>query len=95
MYIILLKFSDRKDQAANFMEGHKNWIAQGFSDNIFLLVGSIKPSQGGAIVAHNCTLTELTARVDQDPFVAENIVTAEVIEVDPARTDERLNFLKP
>jgi hypothetical protein len=31
--------------------------------------------------------------VKDDPFVAEGVVSAEIIEIAPAKTDERLNFL--
>jgi len=31
--------------------------------------------------------------VNTDPFVAEKVVTAEFLEIAPAKTDARLNFL--
>lgn len=79
--------------AGEFMDGHNQWIKQGFDDGVFLLVGSLKPNQGGAVVAHNISLSELEDRVNNDPFVIENIVTAEILEIDPKMADERLNFL--
>ncbi|MDH5181320.1 MAG: hypothetical protein OEZ39_01320 [Gammaproteobacteria bacterium] len=93
MYIILLKFAENKARAGEFMDGHNAWIKRGFDDNVFLLVGGLQPSLGGGIVAHNTTLAELEARVKEDPFVAENIVNAEILEITPARADERLQFL--
>lgn len=93
MFIILLKFSDNKNQASQFMAGHNEWIKHGFDDGVFLLVGSLQPSLGGGIVAHNTTLPELQDRVNSDPFVAENVVSAEIFEITPAKADERLNFL--
>lgn len=95
MFVILLKFSDNKDKAAWYMVGHKAWLARGFDDGIFMLAGSLKPGQGGGIVAHNTTLAALQARVDEDPFVAENVVQAEILEITASRTDERLAFLMP
>jgi uncharacterized protein YciI len=93
MFIVLLKFSDNKSQAGQFMEGHNQWIKRGFDDGVFLLVGSLQPNLGGGVVAHNTTLSELQSRVNDDPFVAENVVSAEIIEITPANTDDRLNFL--
>jgi uncharacterized protein YciI len=93
MFIILLKFSDNKSQAGQFMDGHNAWIKRGFDDGVFLLVGGLQPSMGGGIVAHNTTLDNLQSRVDEDPFVAENVVSAEIIEISPAKADERLQFL--
>ena len=93
MFIVLLKFSDNKDQVSQFMEGHKEWIQRGFDDGVFLLAGSLQPKLGGALVAHDTSLPDLQSRVNADPFVAENVVTAEILEIDPARADARLNFL--
>ena len=93
MFIVFLKFSDNKDQAGQFMEGHKAWIKRGFDDGVFLVSGSLQPKMGGAVLAHNCTMEELQTRVNDDPFVAENIVSAEIYEITPALADERLKFL--
>ena len=93
MFIVLLKFSANKGQAGQFMEGHNEWIRRGFDDGVFLLVGSLQPSLGGGIVAHNTTLPDLQSRVNNDPFVAENVVSAEILEITPSKADERLKFL--
>lgn len=93
MYIVLLKFSDNKAQAGQFMDGHNAWIKQGFDDDVFVLVGSLQPNQGGAIVAHNIAMADLQARVNADPFVAEGVVSADIMEITPAKADERLAFL--
>lgn len=93
MFIILLKFSDNKGQAGQVMDGHNAWIKRGFDDGVFLLVGGLLPDLGGGILAHNTTPEDLQARVNEDPFVVENVVSAEIIEMKPARADERLQFL--
>ena len=93
MFIVLLKFSDNKGQASQFMEGHKAWIKRGFDDGVFILSGSLQPSLGGGVLANNTSLVDLQTRVNADPFVAENVVSAEILEITPAKTDERLNFL--
>lgn len=93
MFVVLLKFSANKAQASQFMEGHKEWIRRGFDDGVFLLVGNLQPGLGGGIVAHNTTLAELQSRVNADPFVVEDVVRAEVLEITPSRADERLKFM--
>lgn len=93
MFVVLLKFSDNKVQASQFMEGHLEWIDQGINDGIFLLVGSLQPNLGGGIVAHSTSLSDLQRRVNDDPFVAENVVSAEILEITPSKTDERIKFL--
>ncbi|NIC06573.1 hypothetical protein HBJ55_14175 [Halomonas sp. DX6] len=93
MHLVFLRFSDNKSEAGRFMEGHKQWLERGFDEGVFLVSGSIQPKQGGAILAHNVSLDVLQQRVDEDPFVAEGVVSAEIIEVAPNKADERLAFL--
>lgn len=93
MFIVLLKFSGNKANAAQWMEGHKAWLQRGFDDGVFMLAGSLTPSLGGAVLAHRTTMEDLRARVDADPFVVENVVSAEIMEIAPARAEERLGFL--
>jgi uncharacterized protein YciI len=93
MHIVFLKFSANKSQASHFMDGHKAWIKQGFDDGVFLLAGSLEPGLGGGILAHNTSLADLQNRVNDDPFVSENVVKAEIFEFDPGKADERLQFL--
>jgi uncharacterized protein YciI len=93
MFIVILKFATNKGNAGQFMSGHNAWIARGFEDGVFLLVGSLRPNGGGGIVAHATSLSDLQSRVDADPFVVENVVEAEILEIAPAKADERLKFL--
>lgn len=93
MFIVLLKYSSNNGQASQFMEGHKKWIKSGVDDGVFLLVGSLQPNLGGGIVAHNTSLPDLQSRVNDDPFVAENVVSAEILEITPSKVDDRLKFL--
>ncbi len=93
MFVVLLRFSANKGQASRFMEGHKEWIRRGFDDGVFLLVGNLQPNLGGGIVAHNTSLAELQSRVNADPFVVEDVVSAEILEITPGKTDDRLKFI--
>lgn len=93
MFVVQLRFAENKALAGQFMAGHKAWIQQGFDDGIFLLVGSLAPNLGGAVLAHGIDRDALSARVDQDPFVAEGVVTADIVEITPNRADDRLGFL--
>jgi len=93
MFVVLLRFSKNKAKAPQFMEGHNAWIERGLTDGVFLVVGSLQPKAGGAILAQDASLPALQARVNEDPFVAKNVVSAEILEITPARTDDRLRFL--
>ena len=93
MFIVLLKFSDNKEQASELMDGHNQWLKSGFDDGIFLLAGGLQPSLGGGIMAHNTSLADLEARILEDPFVAQKVVSAEILEIAPVKAEERLQFL--
>ena len=93
MFMVLLKFSANREQAGCHMEGHNEWLKRGFDDDVFLMAGSLQPKLGGAILAHNASLAELQSRVGDDPFVAADVVSAEILEITPSKTDERLQFV--
>lgn len=93
MFIVLLRFSENLGRASEWMDGHNAWLARGFADGVFLLAGSLRPKLGGAILAHAATLPELQARVNEDPFVVERVVEAEILSIAPGKADERLAFL--
>ncbi len=93
MFVVLLKFAENKEKAPEFMDGHKAWLAKGFEDRIFLLAGSLKPGLGGSVIMHGISAEEVEGRVNEDPFVVEKVVSAEILEIDPSRVDDRLGFL--
>jgi len=93
MFVVTLKFGPNKDRAPALMAAHNAWITEGFESGVFLLTGSLQPKVGGAVIAHNITREELEARMQADPFVGEGVVVADIIEIAPGRTDDRLAFL--
>lgn len=93
MFIIFLRFAQNKEQASKYMNGHKAWLKQGFDDGIFLLSGSIRPQAGGFILANGQSMEEILNRVNSDPFVEQQIVSAEISEVSPAQAAEPMAFL--
>ncbi|WP_300019486.1 YciI family protein [uncultured Roseobacter sp.] len=94
MYIIFLRFSDNKPAAKDHMAAHNAWIAKGVADGVFLVVGSLQPQQGGAIIAHAEDLEAIEQRVAADPFVQENVVAPEILEISVNTTAESMRFLK-
>ncbi len=93
MFVVLLRFAHNKDKAADFMDGHNLWLKRGFEDNVFLMAGSLQPGLGGSVIAHGVSKEALNNRINEDPFMIENIVTAEILEIEPRKTDDRLSFL--
>lgn len=93
MFIILLKFSNNKSKAGQLMAAHNEWVSQGIAEGVFLLVGSLEPRAGGAVLAHGTTRANLEDRVRKDPFVANDVVSAEVLEVSCSKSVPQLAFL--
>jgi uncharacterized protein YciI len=93
MFVVTLTFAENRNRAGELMEGHKAWIAEGFEKGLFLMVGSLQPNRGGCLFVHGADRETVEAFVALDPFVAEAVVTAEILEVTPARLDDRLTFL--
>ena len=94
MFIVILRFSEGKAKAGQFLKAHNEWLQRGFGDGVFVLAGSLQDNAGGAIVARCASREDLNARLNADPFVAEGIVRVEILGVIPSKTDERLDFLK-
>ena len=94
MFVVFLKFSDNRDQTEQYLDGHMAWLKRGFDEGVFLVAGRLQPDLGGGIVASNTSQSELESRVSDDPYVANNVVTAEIYEMAASMVDERLEFLK-
>jgi len=62
------------------LEGH-NECSDAALMTVFLLAGSLQPNLGGGVVAHNTSLGDLQTRVNSDPFVVENVVSADILEI--------------
>jgi uncharacterized protein YciI len=75
------------------MAEHNEWIQRGFDEGVFLLVGSLQPQLGGAVLTRNGTRAGLEARIRQDPFVVHGVVKPELLEVSPSRAYRELEFL--
>jgi uncharacterized protein YciI len=84
MHIIFLKFAPNRTQAGQWMAEHVRWIQQGVDDGSFLMAGSLDNAQGGVVLAANMEREEIQHRIDQDPFVIHNVVTAEIHSVAPS-----------
>jgi uncharacterized protein YciI len=93
MFVVLLRFGKNRARAIEFMAAHEDWIGRGIKEGAFLVVGSLQPRLGGAIVAHRSTRSELESRLALDPFVANGVVDVEVLEIAPSKVDDRPRFL--
>ncbi|MCV2886894.1 YciI family protein [Ruegeria aquimaris] len=95
MFMIFMKFSTNKSRAPEFIAGHVDWLKQGFDNGVFDIAGSLQPQLGGGILARAASRAEVEARVAADPFVIEDVVSAEILELTPSRTSADFAFLLP
>jgi uncharacterized protein YciI len=95
MFLVLLKHSENKSRAMELMGAHKAWIQRGLDDGVFLLIGGLQPQGGGMVLAQGLSREALEARVQEDPFVEQDVVKPEYIEFAPTFAEERLSFLLP
>jgi uncharacterized protein YciI len=93
MFMIFLKFNNQA-AAPEYMAAHNDWIAQGFADGVFHCAGTMVPAVGGALLASGESRAMLATRVAADPFVKNDVVTAEITEIDVKKTVNALDFLK-
>ncbi len=94
VFLVLLRFSEKRSDAGPHRAEHDAWIEAGMRAGFFLLVGSLHPARGGAVLAHGLSRTELEALVARDPFVAHGVVEAEIAEISPMRVAPALAFLR-
>tara|TARA_B110001454_G_C12691549_1_gene422524 strand:- start:24 stop:320 length:297 start_codon:yes stop_codon:yes gene_type:complete len=93
MFVVQLKFSTNKALAGEWMSAHKAWLQKGFDEGIFIASGSLKGQQGGCVLAHGLSRTDLDQRLIEDPLVANDVVRPEVIEFIVSKTASRLSAL--
>ena len=84
MYIIFLKFGANRSQASQWAPAHMEWVQGGIDSGALLLAGSLENAQG-VVLAAQMSREALTALVDDDPFVAHGVVTADIHPITPSR----------
>ena len=92
MYIVLQRLTD-EERVTELIPAHRQWLQQGFDDEVFFLVGGIREVGGGAILAAGLSESELSARLAEDPFVVHGVVTPEVVDIATTMSDPQLAVL--
>ena len=85
MYLISLKFGANRSQASQWAPAHMEWVQGGIDSGALLLAGSLENAQGGVVLAAQMSREALTRWLDDDPFVANSVVTPEIHPVTPSR----------
>ncbi len=93
MFVILMKFSAHKHRAKEFMADHNRWLDRHIDEGAILLAGGLGPGLGGILLAHGLTKEDLAEKLQQDPFVAHDVVQPEILAVSPSKACADLRFL--
>ena len=93
LYVIYLKFGKNKSMAREFMEEHNDWIKSNVEEGKFLIFGSLASKEGGCIIALAENMDAVNQSISEDPFVKEEIVTSEIVEVSVNGTNPKLSDL--
>jgi uncharacterized protein YciI len=84
MYVVFLKFTPLRTQAATSMAAHTAWLRRHIDAGTILLAGSLDSGQGGALIMAPMERHALDACIAEDPFVAQGIVQPEVHAIQPS-----------
>lgn len=93
MFIVLLTYQVSLDLIDASLEAHSQWLDRQYDDGVFLASGRQVPRTGGVIFAGGVDRSELERRLALDPFQANNLASASVVEFTPGRTVAGLELL--
>jgi uncharacterized protein YciI len=80
MFIIELVYTAPLTDIDARMKAHMRFVNAQYAAGRFLVSGRKVPRDGGVILATGGTRAEIETLASQDPFVAEGLATARVIE---------------
>lgn len=94
MFIVLLTYTAPLTEVDLHVKAHTEWVDARYAEGVFVASGPLIPRTGGAILAHGLSRDALVTLLASDPFVINNVIKTEILEVAVRATDERLAFLK-
>lgn len=79
LFLIHLRYQRPLSELDGALPGHREFLARHFAAGHFLLSGPLVPREGGLILAQADTRETVLAWLPEDPFVAQGLVTWEVL----------------
>lgn len=93
MFILDLTYIAPVSEADRHMDGHIEWLEEGYASGMFLASGRKNPRTGGVILARG-DRRDIEAFCAADPFSIHAIATYAVTEMQVSRTAAGLEDLK-
>lgn len=94
MFIVTLSYQVPLDVIDASLQAHSHWLDTQYDDGVFLASGRQVPRTGGVIFADGISREELQRRLALDPFQANNLAVATVLEFTPGRVAPGLERLQ-
>jgi uncharacterized protein YciI len=86
MFIVLLTYRKPLAEIDRLMSEHVAWLKRYYASGMFIASGRRVPRTGGVILARSADATALREAMLQDPYVASDAATFEIIEFTPSMT---------
>lgn len=86
MFIVLLEYKKPLAEIDRLMNDHVRWLKGHYASGLFIASGRRVPRTGGVILARSSDVEALRAATLDDPFVANEAATFEIIEFTPSMT---------
>ena len=80
MFLIELTYTADLEKVDAAMKAHMRWLNQQYAAGHFLVSGRKIPRDGGVIIATGASREAVEAIAAEDPFVANGLATARVVE---------------
>jgi uncharacterized protein YciI len=86
MFIVLLTYQKPLAEIDRLMNQHVAWLKGHYASGLFIASGRRVPRTGGVILARSGDAETLRAAMLEDPFVAHEAATFEIIEFTASMT---------
>ena len=93
MFVVTLNYVADLSDIDAAMPRHMAFLRRQYEEGIFLVSGRQVPRVGGVIVAADRPREDLEQRIAQDPFVAEGLAEATIVEFNASQTAPHLKGL--
>ena len=93
MFVITLSYVADLDKIDAAMPRHMAYLRKQYNDGVFLVSGRQVPRIGGVIIATGVSREELEQLVALDPFVADGLAEASIVEFNASQTAPQLKGL--
>jgi len=94
MYFLHISLAKVPADVEPFRPSHLQWVKKYVDEGLFLVASTKVNGLGGMIVAKSINKDFLLSIIAEDPYVANELVEYQIIEVEIKLTQPELEFLK-